>query len=101
MAELQLDRTLVKINRFYDDFTTEGVRKVEPLGYDKMVLIGDGSFTILGEAVNRHLLLDLNRKKKVQTNYAYSWLGLIDFVNLKEFSSATESCILTVFEKYI
>ena len=41
VIEAQLNGSEAKLNRFYDDETVEGVRKVVPIGYDKMGIIGD------------------------------------------------------------
>ena len=54
---------------------------------------------VLGEAVNRHTLLDLGNKKQ-NREYLYSF-GLIDFFNLPEFSSSEESYVLAITEKYL
>lgn len=38
----------LKLNRYYDDSFLEGIRDVEPLGYDKVALIGDEQAIVIG-----------------------------------------------------
>ena len=56
----------VSLNRFYDDRTVDGIRKVEPFGLDKIILMGGDTALIIGEAVNRNVLLDLAKQSKIQ-----------------------------------
>jgi hypothetical protein len=44
----------------------EGIRDVKSLGLDKILLIGDEEVVLIGQAVNRNVLLDLQRFKKQQ-----------------------------------
>lgn len=47
------------LNRYYDESLLEGIRNVQGLGFDKIVLVGDEEVILIGEAVNRNTLLKL------------------------------------------
>ena len=49
----------ISLNRFYDDRSVEGIQKVSPFGLDKILLMGGDTALIIGEAVNRNTLIDL------------------------------------------
>ena len=91
----------MNVNRYYDDAILEGVRKVEPLGYDKVALIGDDEIMMVGEGVHRDILLDLERNNREQNRrFLYSY-GLVDFVNLKLYSNNTVSKVLTITYSHV
>ena len=87
---------MAKVNRYYDDSFVEGIRKVEPIGYDKMALIGDEDILILGEAVNRYVLLDLEAKNQEQIKQDFFAFGLVEIINMRELSTSTQSSILAI-----
>lgn len=57
--ELRIEGSKLVLNRFYDEGFLSGVRDVQSIGYDKISLIGDEQAIVIGEAINRNLLIDL------------------------------------------
>ena len=56
---------------------------------------------VVGEGIHRDVLFDMESLKKEQNRrFLYSF-GLIDFINLKLFSNATSSKVLTLTNSHI
>ncbi len=69
---------------------------MEPLGFDKIALIGDEEAIIIGEAVNRNVLLDLKNKGSSQLKQNVYSFGMIDAFYLPQFSSPDKTVVLSV-----
>lgn len=89
------------VNRYYDDGMVEGVMKVRPVGNNKMLLMGEDESLLLGEAVNRWVLLDLMREEREQRKDILFSMGLVDVFNLPEYASDSQSIILVLTESTI
>ena len=63
VVEMWIQGAEVEVNRYYDDTMLEGVRKVEPLGFDKVALLGDDEVMVVGEGVNQNILLEMERNQ--------------------------------------
>lgn len=101
VAEYRVEGEKLVLNRYYDDAVVEGIRDVESLGYDKIALIGDEQAIIIGEGINRNVLLDLAKAHTTQNyDYAYSF-SLVDFYFLDQFSTPQHSTILAVGESSV
>ena len=92
---------LTTVNRYYDDGMVEGVMKVRPVGNNKMLLMGEDESLLLGEAVNRRVLLDLMEEEREQRKDILFSMGLVDVFNLPEYASDSQSIILVLTENTI
>lgn len=69
---------------------------MESLGFDKIALIGDEEAIIVGEAVNRNVLLELQSRGSSQLKQNVYSFGMIDAFYLPQFSTADKSVVLSV-----
>ena len=96
VIEMRVEGLEAAVNRYFDDASLEGVRKVEALGFDKVALIGDDELMMLGEGINQNVILDLERRNKEQNRHILYTYNLIDVLSLDSFSTPSTTHILTV-----
>ena len=100
ITQLKITNESLLLNQYYDDRTVEGIRDVIELGKDKIFLIGDNEGQVVGEGINRNILLDLVEQGKVQRkDFFYVPKNILSIINIKNRATYHKSNLLLV-EKY-
>ena len=97
ITELKIKNDSLTLNQYYDDKTVEGIRDVMQFGKQKIFLIGDNEGEVVGEAINRNILLDLVSQGKTQRkDFFYIPKKILSIINIQNSATFLKTNLLLI-----